>query len=53
MNYFPSRFDPVRHSEKVPIPSHVLTGKREKVRKLYTNLFRVAVDLALFVLAVT
>ncbi|CAK9869503.1 unnamed protein product [Sphagnum jensenii] len=31
VNYFPSRFDPVRHSEKVPIPSHVLTGKREKV----------------------
>lgn len=31
VNYFQSRFDPVRHSEKVPIPSHVVTGRREKV----------------------
>lgn len=31
MNYFPSRFDPARHAEKVPIPPRVLTGCREKV----------------------
>lgn len=31
VNYFPSRFDPVRHAEKYPIPSAVLTGRREKV----------------------
>lgn len=31
VNYFPSRFDPVRHSERVPIPSNVLSGRREKV----------------------
>lgn len=31
VNYFPSRFDPARHAEKVPIPSRVLTGCREKV----------------------
>eukprot|EP00850_Spirogloea_muscicola_P013078 SM000087S23360 [mRNA] locus=s87:209533:213343:- [translate_table: standard] len=30
VDYFPSRYDPVRHSERVPIPSHVLHGKREK-----------------------
>jgi hypothetical protein len=51
VNYFPSRFDPVRHSEKVPIPSHVLTGKREKVREFYCQFTRVAVDLAFIVLA--
>jgi hypothetical protein len=31
VNYFPSRFDPVRHSEKVPTPAHQLSGRREKV----------------------
>jgi catalase len=30
VNYFPSRFDPVRHSEKYPIPPRVLTGCRDK-----------------------
>jgi catalase len=30
VNYFPSRFDPVRHSERVPIPQSRLTGVREK-----------------------
>ncbi|KAF7141503.1 hypothetical protein RHSIM_Rhsim06G0006600 [Rhododendron simsii] len=30
VNYFPSRFDPVRNAEKYPIPSAVLTGRREK-----------------------
>ncbi|KAJ9519330.1 hypothetical protein QJQ45_023128, partial [Haematococcus lacustris] len=31
INYFPSRFDPVRHAEKYPIPSAVISGRREKV----------------------
>ncbi|KAJ6682350.1 CATALASE [Salix koriyanagi] len=30
VNYFPSRFDPVRHAERHPIPSVIHTGKREK-----------------------
>lgn len=30
VNYFPSRFDPVRHSERYPIASTPLGGKREK-----------------------
>lgn len=30
VDYFPSRFDPVRHSERYPIPSAILTGRREK-----------------------
>jgi catalase len=30
VNYFPSRFDPVRHSERYPIASVPLGGKREK-----------------------
>ena len=30
VNYFPSRFDPVRHAEKCPIPQNVLNGRREK-----------------------
>ncbi|MBA0608188.1 hypothetical protein Goshw_014555, partial [Gossypium schwendimanii] len=30
VNYFPSRYDPVRHAEKHPIPSTVCSGKREK-----------------------
>lgn len=30
VNYFPSRFDPVRHSERYPIPSGPIGGKREK-----------------------
>eukprot|EP00268_Persea_americana_P039669 TRINITY_DN3927_c0_g1_i4.p1 TRINITY_DN3927_c0_g1~~TRINITY_DN3927_c0_g1_i4.p1 ORF type:complete len:340 (-),score=60.29 TRINITY_DN3927_c0_g1_i4:540-1559(-) len=30
VNYFPSRYDPVRHAEKFPIPSRICTGKREK-----------------------
>lgn len=31
VNYFPSRFDPVRHSERVPISQSRLSGVREKV----------------------
>lgn len=30
VNYFPSRFDPVRHSERVPISQSRLAGVREK-----------------------
>ncbi|CAN4083571.1 unnamed protein product [Withania somnifera] len=30
IDYFPSRYDPVRHAEKYPIPSTVCSGKREK-----------------------
>ncbi|XP_057974419.1 catalase isozyme 2-like [Malania oleifera] len=30
VNYFPSRFDPVRHAERHPIPSRVYTAKRER-----------------------
>ncbi|KAJ9146875.1 hypothetical protein P3X46_029091 [Hevea brasiliensis] len=30
VNYFPSRYDLVRHAEKYPIPPAILTGQREK-----------------------
>ncbi|EFJ18512.1 hypothetical protein SELMODRAFT_112333 [Selaginella moellendorffii] len=30
VNYFPSHFDPCRHAERVPIPSHPLGGRREE-----------------------
>lgn len=30
VNYFPSRFDPVRHSERYPIASGPIGGRREK-----------------------
>ncbi|KAG1355350.1 putative Catalase isozyme 1 [Cocos nucifera] len=30
VNYFPSRYDPVRHAERFPISSRILTGRREK-----------------------
>lgn len=32
VDYLPSRFDPCRHAEQYPIPSRVLTGRREMVR---------------------
>ena len=31
MNYFPSRFDPVRHSEKYPYQNMKVSGNREKM----------------------
>lgn len=31
VNYFPSRFDPVHNADKVPTPSSVIKGCREKV----------------------
>ena len=39
MNYFPSRFDPVRQSEKYPIPTSQLTGRREKAIIVKENNF--------------
>ncbi|KAL8135777.1 catalase isozyme 1-like [Apium graveolens] len=30
VNYFPSRFTPVRHAEKYPIPNSMVTGRRDK-----------------------
>ncbi|KAH7307310.1 hypothetical protein KP509_22G053600 [Ceratopteris richardii] len=42
VNYFPSRFDPVRHSERVPIPGNVLNGRREKVMIQKENNFKQA-----------
>lgn len=30
VDYFPSRYDPVRHAERHPIPSNVINGKRER-----------------------
>ncbi|KAJ0725405.1 putative peroxidase [Helianthus annuus] len=30
VNYFPSRYDPVRHAEQYPIPPVMLSGKRNK-----------------------
>ena len=34
VNYFPSRFDPVRHAERFPMPPSVLRGKRDRVSSL-------------------
>nr|AFK46618.1 unknown [Lotus japonicus] len=30
VNYFPSRYDPVRHAERYPIPPAICTGSRER-----------------------
>lgn len=35
INYFPSRYDPVRHAERFPIPPAVCSGRREKVSSCY------------------
>ncbi|KAG6400195.1 hypothetical protein SASPL_137020 [Salvia splendens] len=40
VNYFPSRYDPTRHAETYPIPSVVLTGKRDKVSIEKENNFK-------------
>mmetsp|Transcript_3164 Transcript_3164/g.6927 ORF Transcript_3164/g.6927 Transcript_3164/m.6927 type:complete len:493 (+) Transcript_3164:169-1647(+) len=31
INYFPSRFDPVRHAERTPVSAIPITGKRDRV----------------------
>lgn len=35
VNYFPSRFDPVCHADRFPIPPAVFNGKRDKVLFLF------------------
>ena len=40
VNYFPSRFDPVRHSERFPIPTVPLSGRREKAIIVKENNFQ-------------
>lgn len=40
VNYFPSRFDPVRHSEKFPIPTSHISGRREKAIIVKENNFQ-------------
>ena len=40
VNYFPSRFDPVRHAERFPIPSHTHSGKQKKCVIEKENNFR-------------
>ncbi|CAL9045376.1 unnamed protein product [Musa banksii] len=31
VNYFPSRYDPVRHAERYPVPTCVVNARRAKV----------------------
>ena len=40
VNYFPSRFDPVRQSERYPISSAPIGGKREKAIIFKENNFQ-------------
>ncbi|XP_042376220.1 catalase isozyme 2-like [Zingiber officinale] len=40
VNYFPSRYDPVRHAERFPIPSSVVTERREKTIITKENNFK-------------
>jgi catalase len=42
VNYFPSRFDPVRHAAKYPIASNVVSGAREKAMISKENNFKQA-----------
>lgn len=44
VNYFPSRFDPVRHSEKFPYQNMHVSGKREKAVIGKENNFKQAGD---------
>lgn len=37
VDYFPSRYDPVRHAERHPIPSDIVSGRRDKVN-FYTQI---------------
>lgn len=45
MNYFPSRFDPVRHAEQFPFPQAQFSGKREKAIIAKENNFSQPVSL--------
>ncbi|CAM6088976.1 unnamed protein product [Calypogeia fissa] len=40
VNYFPSRFDPVRHAAKYPIASNVVSGSRQKAIITKENNFK-------------
>lgn len=42
VNYFPSRFDPVRNAEKPPQPSQLISGRREKAVIAKENNFKQA-----------
>ncbi|BBN10895.1 catalase [Marchantia polymorpha subsp. ruderalis] len=42
VNYFPSRYDPVRHAEKSPLPQNSFSGKREKAIIKKENNFKQA-----------
>lgn len=42
VNYFPSRFDPVRNAEMPPQPSSMISGRREKVVIAKENNFKQA-----------
>ncbi|KAL5984210.1 Carnitine O-acetyltransferase mitochondrial [Asimina triloba] len=44
VDYFPSRYDPVRHAERFPIPDRIYTGKREKAVIPKENNFKQAGD---------
>jgi catalase len=44
VNYFPSRYDPVRHAERHPISTAPLTGKRERCPLLKNDEFKEAGD---------
>ncbi|KAG9443102.1 hypothetical protein H6P81_018956 [Aristolochia fimbriata] len=44
VDYFPSRYDPVRHAEKFPIPDKVITGRRTKAIIGKENNFKQAGD---------
>jgi len=40
VNYFPSRFDPVRHAERTPLPQNRISGVRDKVTIAKENNFQ-------------
>ncbi|KAL1309229.1 hypothetical protein HN51_051918 [Arachis hypogaea] len=40
VNYFPSRFDPVRHAERVPMSSALISGQRERSVIVKENNFK-------------
>ncbi|KAL8135767.1 catalase-like [Apium graveolens] len=44
IDYFPSRFDPVRHAEKHPLPPRILTGRRTRTKIEKEDNFKQAGD---------